>query len=185
MINTQLGGKFSREENGLFDLRKHLISSGINIEFPFSDGIVGEYKGIGVTFIPTPERTFYDIEIEFFNAIRINPVHIVHNKFKDQIGYIGESASIELGYAIMHNRPIIFLYEPTFSEKVSPIIKELINANVELIKIKRLDLLSTDEVSDYVSTIVTDPIEYLLKVTSEVEVMKIVGNLLDSYKETN
>lgn len=183
MINTQLGGKFSKEENGLFDLRRHLINAGINVQFPFNDGIIGEYNGIGVTFIPTPERTFYDIETEFFHAIKTNPIHIVHNKFKDQLGYIGESASIELGYAIIHNRPIVLLYPPILSDKVSPIIRDLLTRNIDLIKVERLDMLGTEELNTFISETLSKPVEYIIGVNDEVEIMKIIDALLSSYKE--
>lgn len=181
MIKTQIGGKFSKDENGLFELRKRLIASNINVEFPFNDGIVGEYKGIGVTFIPTSERTFYDIEIEFFEAIRRNPVHIVHNKYIEQIGYIGESTSIELGYAIIHNTPIIFLYPPIFSDKVSDVIKKLITDNISLIHVKRLDILTQDELNKYIVEVSLIQPKYDYKLKDELEVIKTVDNLLNSY----
>ena len=40
-MKSQLSGKFSEKDNGIFALRKKLIRAGIEIEFPFSDGIAG------------------------------------------------------------------------------------------------------------------------------------------------
>lgn len=180
-LKTQLGGKFSKQEQGLFELRTKLIDAGIEVEFPFNDGIVGVHNGIEVTFIPTESRSFYDVEIEFFSAIKNNSIHIVHNKFVEKVGYIGESASIELAYALLHNKPVVLLYEPVFSDKVPEILQNTIRKNLSKVNVKRLDLMEKEELINYLSQITGMQYNYIMDVRDEVKIMEIVNNLLNSY----
>src|ERR1022692_4986846 len=151
VITSQLSGKFSKQDNKLFELRRKLIAAGVEVEFPFNDKIISEYKGIPITFIPTADRTFYDIEIAFYQSIRKNPVHIVHNRFGEMEGYIGESVSIEIAYAILHNKPVILLFAPFFTEKVPLAIRALIETNCTNLFIQRIDLMSKVKLISYIS----------------------------------
>mgnify|MGYP001565998805 CR=1 FL=1 len=184
IIKTQLSGKFSKEDSGIFNLRKKLIKAGVEIQFPFGDKIVGEHKGIPITFIPSSERTFYDIELAFFEAMKTNVMHIVHNKHMEHYGYIGESTSIEMAYAILHNKPIILLYHPTYSIKVPLVIKKIVEDNINNFFIKRIDLLTAPKLIAYLSDIVRCPsVQYdMCDIATEVSVMHSVVNLFDSYK---
>ncbi|OGZ58911.1 MAG: hypothetical protein A3B96_02175 [Candidatus Spechtbacteria bacterium RIFCSPHIGHO2_02_FULL_43_15b] len=182
-MKSQLSGKFSKKDSGIFTLRKKLMKAGIEIEFPFSDGIVGEYKGIAMTFVPTPERTFYDVELAFFEAIRRNPVHIVHNKYDKDCGYIGESASVEIAYAILHSKPVVLLYKPTFSDKVQSAVKRLIETNISNLFIKRLDLLSKQKIATYLwEAIENFSGEYTYNTETEISVMGCITDLFAQYK---
>ncbi len=181
-MKTQLGGKFSKLENGLFELKKKLESAGVIVEFPFNDGIIGQHNGIDVTFIPTEEKNFHSVEIDFFKAIKRNPIHVVHNKFVDQIGYIGVSASIEIAYAILHDKPILFLYKPMFSDSVNPYIKHLILRNVKAIRIKRIDDWRPEEVKNFIEDFTNTGVEYDINVEDEIQIMDLVNDLLESYK---
>ena len=184
-MKSQLSGKFSKEDSGIFALRKKLIKAGIEIEFPFNDKIVGEYKGVAMTFVPTPERTFYDVEFAFFEAIRRNPIHIVHNKDEKDCGYVGESASVEIAYAILHSKPVVFLYKPTFSSKVPLMVKKLIENNTDNLFIKRLDLLSKSKVVAYLSEAIEDfSKKYTYDTETEISVMGCIVDLFAKYKST-
>src|SRR3990167_3167626 len=109
-IKTQISGKLSKDDDGVFQLKKKLEGASITVEFPFGDRIVTTHKGIPVTFKPTTEHSFYDVELAFFSAIKTNPIHVVHDKYGRQLGYIGESASIEISYALLRKKPIVMLY---------------------------------------------------------------------------
>ena len=182
-MKSQLSGKFSKKDSGIFALRKKLIKAGIEIEFPFSDGIVGEYKGIAMTFVPTPERTFYDVELAFFEAIRRNPIHIVHNKHDKDCGYIGESASAEIAYAILHGKPVVLLYKPTFSDKVHLAVKRLIETNISNLFIKMFDFLSKQKMATYLwEAIENFSGEYTYDTETEISVMGCITDLFAQYK---
>lgn len=184
LIRSQLSGKLSAEDTGLFALKKKLLEAGIEVQFPFGDRIIGEYKGIPVTFAPNRKRSFYDVELAFFQAIRNNPVHIVHNRYGRNRGYIGKSASMEIAYAILHHRPIIMLYRPVCSESVQAPVKKLIKANFRRFVIKRIDLLGTEALHACISDVIADFRQQydLCDVATEIGVMDSIADLFESYR---
>lgn len=183
-IRSQLGGKLSEKDTELFVLKGKLIEAGIDIQFPFGDKIVGDHKGIPVTFVPSRRRSFYDVELAFFEAIKQNPVHIVHNKYGRNRGYIGESASMEIAYAILHHRPIVFLYKPACSDNVPLPVEKLIRINSRHFTIERIDLLVVEELYACISqTIENFQQQYnLCDVATELSVMSSIVDLFESYR---
>lgn len=183
-IRSQLSGKLSSEDTGLFALKKKLVEAGIEVQFPFGDRIIGEYKGIPVTFTPNRKRSFYDVELAFFQVIRKNPVHIVHNRYGGNRGYIGKSASTEIAYAILHHRPIVMLYRPVCSDGVPAPIKKLIMANARRFTIKRIDLLEAKKLHTCISDVTTNFRQQydLCDVATEIGVMDSIADLFESYR---
>lgn len=186
IIKTQISGKFSKEDMGIFQLKQKLIDGGIIVEFPFGNEIIEVYQGIPVTFHPEPNRSFYDVELEFFTAIRTNPVHIAHNKYGKIRGYLGKSASIETAYAILHQKPIVFLYQPTFSDNVPASVRKFILQNKTSLLIARIDLLPPGGLLTYTSKTINDfHGKYnFCDVETEIGVMETIADLFKSYKST-
>lgn len=172
------------EDTGLFTLKKKLVEAGIEVQFPFGDKIIGEYKGIPVTFTLSQKRSFYDVELAFFRAIRKNPVHIVHNKYGRDHGYVGKSASMEIAYAILHHRPIVLLYRPACSDSVPVPVKELIRVNTRRFTVKRIDLLGAKELYACISEVIANFRQHydLCDVETEIGVMGSIVKLFESYR---
>ena len=185
-VKTQISGKLSKDDDGVFQLKKKLEGAGITVEFPFGNRIATIHKGIPVTFKPTKERSFYDVELAFFSAIRTNPVHVVHNKYGKQRGYIGESASIEISYALLHERPVVMLYSPVFSDKVPECVQELMSQNEEKFFIARIDTFPNSQLLEFMEKIsVSSPARYVLcDIETEIGVMNAIARLFESYKAT-
>ena len=181
MLTTQLGGKFSIEDSGLFILKKVLVDAGINVSYPTGDSIVTVQNGIPLTFNPkTEHRSFYEIEIAYLKSIKDSDIHIIHNKHLDNFGYIGESASVELAYALVHNKPVCLMYPPTFSDKVHNSIKQVINKNVDLFL--TINLLSTsNDVHNTLSNYASKIVKYRLNILEEIEIYNIIKKTLNSY----
>jgi hypothetical protein len=183
-MRTQLGGKYSKEEQGLFTLKTHLVDAGVDIVHPIGNGIVSGYKGMSLCFDPVKEgKSFYEIELDYYNGIRTNPIHLVYNKFKEIRGYLGESASIELAYAMAHDIPAVLLYRPAFADSVPEAIRTIIDRAIDKVSIIRLDLLAAEEVKPTLAEISTTPISYGISVEDELMVMSFVKRLLDSFRE--
>lgn len=182
-IKTQLGGKFSRSEPGLFVLKRKLERAGIGVEYPKSNKIVTNISGIDLTFDPKKEGTsFFEVEIDFFRAIKENNIHIVHNKFIEKIGYIGESASIELAYALSHNKPVILLYKPVFSNSVPQKLIRIINSNLNKISILRLDKILDEDINEKIFEKINKRYKYNISVIDELIVYEEANRLLDKYR---
>lgn len=172
------------EDTGLFTLKKKFVEAGIEVQFPFGDKIIGEYKGIPVTFTLSRKRSFYDVELAFFRAIRKNPVHIVHNKYGRDHGYVGKSASMEIAYAILHHRPIVLLYRPAYSDSVPVPVKKLIRVNTRRFTVKRIDLLGAKELYACISEVIANFRQHYdsCDVETEIGVMGSIVNLFESYR---
>lgn len=182
MITTQLGGKFSVEDNGLFNLKKKLINSNIKVNYPKGESIVTVQNGVPLTFDPQKEKkSFYEIEIQYLKSIRDTDIHIVYNRHINDIGYIGESASMEIAYAILHNKHICLSYLPLYSNKVDPTVKLLIDKNID--KILILNILESNDSSfiDSINKYIENPLNYLFEIQDELCIYKIVETTLNSY----
>jgi len=186
LMRTQLGGKFSRADLGLFDLKKHLVAAGIKVLYPEGDGIIATRNGVDLSFDPeSSPKSFYEIELDFFRMLKVNDLHVMHNKFVSDLGYIGNGASIELAYAMCHNKPVILLYKPIMSEKVRPEIRRIVENGLSQLTIQRLDKLDITEVMTVVSSVVQSRPDYGLDLGDERIVLRAAGDLLDSYIEQN
>lgn len=183
-IKTQISGKFSKEDVGVFQLKKKLECIGITVEFPFGNKIVLTHKGVPVTFKPTKRRSFYDVELAFFAAIRTNPIHVLHNKHGGRHGYIGESASIETVYAFLHAKPIVMLYSPVFSERVPECIQKLLRLNEGRFFIARIDTFPDKKLSAFMAKAAGNvPVRYdLCDTETEIGAMNTIARLFESYK---
>lgn len=183
---TQLGGKYSTEDDGLFKLKKTLQAAGVLVSYPEGESIVVIKNGIPLTFDPYKSKlNFYQVEINYLKSIKDTDFHIVYNKFKDHLGYIGESASIEMAYALIFNKPIVLLYLPFFSDKVPNDIKVFLKNNLIQIFIERLDMLDKKSLRKYLKKISRSKIDYNIIVTDQIKILERIKKLLNKYKEIN
>lgn len=189
MIKVQLGGKFTREDDGIFLLKKKLKESGhFSIRYPEGDGIMADHNGIPLTFDPAKEKkSFYEVELDFMLSIKESDFHIVYNKFAEKIGYIGESSSIEIAYGLVHDKNIVLMHQPLFSDKVPESIKNLISVAVQKEKILVIPLYTYNltEIDNFVHDYKSYEVKYSLSVTQEMTVLQEVEKLLLSYKNAN
>jgi len=181
-ILTQLGGKFSREDDGIFVLKKKLTDSGAIVRFPEGDSIIGDHNGIPITF-NSDEKDFYQVELEYLAAIKNCSCHIIYNHKPNIPGYIGESASVEILYAIAHNKPIVVIHKPivissTVWEKVSRILEK----NTPTFTQIRLDLLPPAFIMEELERITTSAPNYNLTPQERNDVFTFVLRLIKSYK---
>jgi hypothetical protein len=181
-LSTQIGGKFSKYNLGLFDLKRHLAHAGIEVSYPTGDTIVKTVNGVELSFDPESSLDFYSVEIEYLKCVRHSSFHTVCNIFQDHQGYVGKSAGMELAYAMLHSVPIVFLYKPSFQDSIDPAIRELLISKIHLAKILRLDLLSTRDLIRELQKISDEQIDYELSVESEIIVMANVQAVLDEYR---
>lgn len=182
-VETQIGGKFTREDLGLFVCKQRLIKAGVKVRYPEGDGIVADYNGIAITFDPNKGKTFYDVETDYLKSIQETPLHVVYNKFKDKIGYIGESASVEIAHGMLYKKPIILLYSPLFSENIPPHIKKILVRNIDNFIVKRLDLLDEDSLKVFIEDTAKVSMVYDLVQGDRNSITHSVNTLLESYRQ--
>jgi hypothetical protein len=111
-LRTQISGKYSPDNTGIFDFRQRLIDLGIQVSFPAGGEILEYPQGFAIT---TPhERTvpFSETERAFLASIGCSDFHIVYNVLGDEDGYIGESTAVETLDAVSHGVPTVWLRPP-------------------------------------------------------------------------
>lgn len=140
-LETQISGKYDVREPGLLQLKRHLCDAGIVVRHPSGDEFVSQIAGSNWTFDVT-KRSIRDVELDLFQSIRISDLHVVHNKFIDNKGYIGYSASIETAEAILYGKPIVALYPWKFSESASANARLILENAIAAVSFVRLDLMS-------------------------------------------
>lgn len=184
----QIGGKYGPDNPPLYAFKKKLQHAGIEVPFPLGDRVLFSTHGFSVTHEREAARPFHATEIEFLRALKRNPIHIVCNVYEDEKGkmhdgYLGESASIEAGYALAHNKPLVLLRPPTFAKTAPEAIKKLIEEKLSQITIERLDELSRDELIEFLALEKDKRVDYGLTDEQKTELMKLVLNLARSYRE--
>jgi hypothetical protein len=122
---TQLGGKYHPGNNSLFQMKRKLEKLGVKVTHPFSDEFIFTQNDRSFTFDPTLWSR-YEVEVSFYESIATSPLHIVCNESEDTKGYIGDSTSLQMLYAMIKKKPIILLYEPVLKENISRFAKEVL-----------------------------------------------------------
>lgn len=183
-LRTQIGGKFSRYNLGLFELKRRLISFGVEVSYPTGDTIVKTVNGMDLSFDPELSLlSFYEVECEYLKSIRKSSFHTVCNVFLNDKGYVGKSTGMELGYAMLHHIPIIFLYKPSFQTSINSMIRDLLNSKIHLFRVIRLDLLCELKVANELESISKSPVNYDLSVEAEITIMDYVRANLNDYRQ--
>jgi hypothetical protein len=182
-LRTQIGGKFSRYNIGLFEIKLQLVKAGIIVDYPSGNSIVKTVKGVDLSFDPDlSSLNFYEVEKEYLKAIRRSSFHTVCNVFKNDKGYVGRSNGMEIGYAMLHSVPVLCLYTPSFQRSIVPDVHKLLNSRIDLFKILRVDHLSKRDLLDNLERIAECRVDYKLSVEEEITVMDYVREVLSEYQ---
>ena len=137
IASTQIGGKYHKDDNSLFRLKKMLQSVGIAVSHPIADQIVYSDNGQGFAFDPT-KMSFYEVEADYYNSIATSDFHTVNNTFLADKGYVGESAALEMAYAMSHQRPIVVMYPLRLKEGLDDTLKSLLLQRENLIEVRNM-----------------------------------------------
>ena len=146
--STQIGGKYHQDDVSLFQLKQHLQVAGIRVSHPIADSIITTKDGQGYAFDPT-RLTFYDVEKDYYHEIATSDFHTVNNTFVDQYGYLGESAALEIGHAMIHAKPIVLRYPIVLKAGLDAQVAAVINNNADRFHIKNLLKMTIDEIREF------------------------------------
>jgi len=177
-LKTQISGKYSIEDGGVFSLKKKLIEAGITVFHPICDKIIGFDHGVPISFVKHKGLSLFDVELDYYNCIKSSPFHIVYNCFKTTMGYIGGSVSLEITYAIVFNRPIIICFnEIALNKAVQKKIAEIIIRNKKNFIHISLQDLSKEKILSRVGEV-----SYDITPDEEAFVLDSVNDILLTYK---
>src|SRR5215475_3532271 len=117
MTCTQVGGKYHPDDDSVFRLKRRLLGLGVSVAHPIADG-VSMFDGSSGFAFDLARQSFHEVEVHYYECIRTCDFHTVCNQFRDNIGYLGGSASLEMAYAMCHRRPIVALHPVTINDTV-------------------------------------------------------------------
>jgi hypothetical protein len=186
MHATQIGGKYSTLNPLLFSLKRHLIDAGYLVSHPIGDCILKQENDVALSFDPVElGKTFYEVELDYYHAIKTNPFHVVCNAFNGVNGYLGESAAIEICYAMQHDKHVIMLFPPLFAETIPNEIKVILKKCSPAISVARLDQMPLGDIAGFIEGILEANQLHPLTVVDEICIMEHVKKLLVRYNTTH
>lgn len=161
IAKTQIGGKYDKSDSSVFELKRTMQESGIEVTHPMSDSIISTVDGRGYTFDPT-KITFLDVETDYYDSIANSDFHTVNNRFGENLGYIGGSASLEMAYAMVKRKPILLMHPPTYSTSAEPEVINLLTERQDQLYIHDLSSMQSEDIQSIVESIKDHEVDYNL-----------------------
>lgn len=150
-FRTQISGKYSPDNPGVFEMKRQLVEAGVDVRFPVGDEIIEYSLGFAITVPHEAEVPFHGTQVKFFREIRDNHLQITYDVYGELDGYVGESTGIETAYALVCNKPIILLRPPVaYSATLPPQIRALIERYLDGMVIATIDRLPMSQLADFV-----------------------------------
>ena len=141
-LSTQIGGKYTPANTLIFPIKKNLQEAGVHVSHPLEDRFVYADDHVTLAFNPA-KRSFADVERDYYNSIAVSDFHTVCNSLNGNLGYVGDSAALEVAYAIRHSRPVIFQYPPEWKIGLNPVLMQILAARRALFHV--VDLMTEAE----------------------------------------
>lgn len=175
-LRTQISGKYSLDNPGVFAFKRQLVEAGVDVAFPVGDAIIEHSCGFAITVPHEAETPFHKTEVQFLREIRANPLQVTYNIYGDEDGYVGESTGLETAYALVHNKPIVMLREPrSYSPTIVPTIQALVERYKDAVLVEKIDKLGRAALTDRLAEIAVSRVDYGL---SSEEVDIVMGGVL-------
>jgi hypothetical protein len=127
-LHTQIGGKYSVKNAILFSLKRALEQGGIAVSYPILDSLQLTPEGQYVAY--DPSLKFSQIELGYYRSIRGCSFHCVANSEVGNEGLIGQSASLEVAFAMAQGKPIFFTNGVRIAPHVSDAIRAIVTRNL-------------------------------------------------------
>lgn len=182
-LRTQISGRYSPDNQGVFDFKQQLVEAGLDVCFPVGDRIIEHSCGFAITVPHEAETPFHATEVQFLREIKANPIQITYNLYGENEGYVGESTGLETAYALLCNKPVVLLREPTnFSATIEPSVKSLIEKYKGAVVVEALDKLSSCELTKRLGEIAMAEVDYGLTSDEASIVMRGVIALTRKYR---
>lgn len=159
MSRTQIGGKYCEEDSSVFALKARFQRIGIEVTHPLSDRIWYTKNGRGYNF-DVANMTFLDVETDYYRSLRSCDFHVVNNRYINELGYVGGSASLEMMYAMLHYKPILLIYEPRYASGLDRARVELLNSRRALLRVHDVDRIDDESLLDLVRDLERSPVDY-------------------------
>lgn len=182
-FRTQISGRYSLDNIGVFDFKKQLVEAGWDVAFPVGDEIIEHSCGFAITVPHEAETPFHTTEIAFLKEIKANPLQVTYNIWGGEDGYVGESTGLETAYALVKNKPVVMLREPvSWSPTIAPPIKRILEKYSGSMLIEGIDKLDKSQLTKRLAQVVMAEVNYGLSGDEIGLVMSSVVALTKKYR---
>lgn len=182
LARTQIGGKYDKADPSVFELKRQFARLDVGVSHPMSDEIISTVDGRGFTFNPS-EISFLDVETDYYDSIQTSDFHTVNNRFLGDLGYVGGSASLEMGFAMIHNKPILLMHPPRYAASADPLCIEILTEREDLLHVHDVAGMSDREAVAVVEGIKREPsVDYGLSESARAFVMGQVDTLFEQIR---
>lgn len=164
-LTTQIGGKYQADNTSLFVLKHKLEDAGIKVTHPLNDEFTYNEVGESLTFDPHV-WTMYDVVLSYFESISTSDFHIISNEANGIKGYIGETAALEIMYAMLKRKPIILLHAPKFKDSLDTFTKQIISTRLNKMMISNLIELDETDLTEFLNNL-REPVNYVISQREE------------------
>lgn len=184
-LRTQISGKYSPDNTGVFALKRQLVEAGLEVKFPVGDAIIEYILGFAVTVPHEIEVPFHTTEVKFFREIKRNDLQITYDVHCENDGYVGESTAIETAYALLCNKPIIMLRPPTnYSATLAQSIQEIIERYKGVMITASVDQMPVDQLRGFLHQVAALRVDYNLTNAEQETIMREALVLTRKYQGT-
>ncbi|HSX16863.1 MAG TPA: hypothetical protein VLH86_02060 [Patescibacteria group bacterium] len=150
-LRTQISGKYSPDNPGLFTLRHRLASLGIQVRFPAGNEIIEYSHDFAITTAEEGQTPFPRTEEQFLQSVEESDLHVVYDIWGDEDGYVGQSTIIETLRALYCDVPTVWMRPPgRLSPAISPDLRIFAERAKSIAWVERLDRLPDHELLESV-----------------------------------
>lgn len=182
IASTQIGGKYHKDDDSLFHLKEILRSAGIAVSHPIADRIMYSNNGQGFAFDPA-QMSFYEVEKDYYDSIASSDFHTVNNVFLEDKGYVGESAALEMAYAMTHHKPVVIMYPIHLKDSLDGGLKKILLERVDRIEVHNMHKMEPDTIKTACQALRGRLVDYGLPASEERFVADKVRQLFVDIKE--
>lgn len=184
-IRTQISGKYSPDNLGVFEFKQQLVAAGLDVRFPVGDEIIEYECGFAITVPHEKTTPFPRTEVQFLREIKNNHLQTTYNMYGDQAGYMGESTSLETACALVYDKPIVLVRElGVYSPTAPPSIMRILEKYSDAFIIEPIDKLKTPELALRLGEVAATGVEYGLTRDEKATVMSEALTLTRKYQAT-
>ncbi len=149
---------------------------GYNVRHPIGTEVVLTPEGHRAHEPGVAVEPLHGVEVHYYGCIRDCDFHCVANTTPEQPGYTGDSAAIEIGYAMMHGKPIVLTDPLYIAPHVNPPLRRMIEANADQFHVWKLGASLAASYRPHEEGFLGD-VRYALSFEDELHLMRLIGGL--------
>lgn len=171
-LQTQMSGGYGENRELVFQLKAKLEAIDIHVTHPLGDG----FFVIEENIIEQGKRGHqaYEILLDYYGSIVTSNFHIICNNEHGKTGYLNRNVVLEILYAMVKRKPVIFLHPPRFTGDIDSFSRKMIERYLHQMIVCDLLMLDTVDLKRLLSGIAHPPTAYALTNDDRAHIQRLV-----------